>query len=319
MRHVLSHRRPILSRMNLAPFLSSLAVGTPVLFGDVTLLPLLGKPGLDLFRVDLLDEGMRDGRTVVTEIDREGRVNEVLVAHRGPNLLLLLDGEQILGAKQNRVVNASFLVAAGETTAIPVSCVERGRWEARGDEFAAADATIAPTMRARKLARVTRSVLENGAYDADQHAVWRDVDEHLHATKTSSPTSAYEDGARGDGAQTERRLGELAPLEHQLGLAMLRRGKFVLAEVFGTPELFARAWRKVARGLLVEAKTARKSTGASLAPGRARRALAWLAELPTRRSPAPGRGETIHGSGEVGTVSAIVHEGRVFHLVGAAA
>jgi hypothetical protein len=38
------------------------------------------------------------------------------------------DGEQLVGAKQNRILNMTVLVAAETEVTIPVSCVERGRW-----------------------------------------------------------------------------------------------------------------------------------------------------------------------------------------------
>lgn len=39
--------------------------------------------------------------------------------------VLILDGEEILGAKQNRMVNATILIAAHTKVKVPVSCVER--------------------------------------------------------------------------------------------------------------------------------------------------------------------------------------------------
>ena len=42
--------------------------------------------------------------------------------------VLLYDGEELVGAKQNRILNVSVLVGAGAKMPIPVSCVEQGRW-----------------------------------------------------------------------------------------------------------------------------------------------------------------------------------------------
>ena len=49
--------------------------------------------------------------------------------------VLLYEGEEVLGAQQNRTFDVSVLVPAGASVRVPVSCVEHGRWEsARHDE-----------------------------------------------------------------------------------------------------------------------------------------------------------------------------------------
>ena len=42
--------------------------------------------------------------------------------------VLFLEGEELVGAKQNRILNTSVLIAAHTKSKIPVSCVEAGRW-----------------------------------------------------------------------------------------------------------------------------------------------------------------------------------------------
>jgi hypothetical protein len=59
--------------------------------------------------------------------------------------VLILDGEELVGATQNRIADLTIVVAAGQTRRIPVSCVEAGRWVRRSREFAAAGrAPMAP-------------------------------------------------------------------------------------------------------------------------------------------------------------------------------
>ena len=52
--------------------------------------------------------------------------------------VLLDDGEELVGAKQSRILNVTLLVAAGSKPPIPVSCVEQGRWSRRSESFEAA-------------------------------------------------------------------------------------------------------------------------------------------------------------------------------------
>lgn len=303
---------------DLAQFLAQLVPGIGLSLGEVALVPLFLASPLARLSMELLEEGIRDGHTRVTEIGREGNVSEILVEHTGPHPLLLVDGEQVIGAKQNRVVNASFVVPPHRPTKVPVSCVERGRWRYNTDAFGASETTLAPSLRARKLTRVTQSITGTKTYDADQGAVWRDVDEFLEVTRTRSPTSAYDDALRHSRESIERRLATLSPVDGQVGLAMVRAGAVQLVEVFGGPELYARAWRKVARGLLVEAP-GEFCAADDEARVRVASALSSLARMHTERTKAPGSGESLHGSVDGRNAYAIVDDGRVVHVIAAAA
>ena len=53
---------------------------------------------------------------------------ELVVENPLDERVLLYDGEELVGAKQNRILNVSVLVEAKSTLTIPVSCVEQGRW-----------------------------------------------------------------------------------------------------------------------------------------------------------------------------------------------
>ena len=97
-------------------------------------------------------------RVQVTEIDEAGSVPNLKVANMADRPLLLLDGEELVGAKQNRILNTTVLVAARTETTIPVRCIEQGRWGYRGRHFAPGDASLFASVRQKKAAWVTRSV-----------------------------------------------------------------------------------------------------------------------------------------------------------------
>ena len=82
-------------------------------------------------------------------MDAAGSVPELLAHNPLDASVLLYDGEELIGAKQNRILNVTVLVAAASETRIPVSCVEEGRWRARSRHFAY------PELRRRKALRLS--------------------------------------------------------------------------------------------------------------------------------------------------------------------
>ncbi len=86
--------------------------------------------------------------------------------------VLLYDGEELLGAKQNRILNVTVLVAARSTTPIPVSCVEEGRWSRRSASFASAPHAAHPELRRRKAQRLAAEPLARGVAQSE---VWDEV------------------------------------------------------------------------------------------------------------------------------------------------
>src|ERR1700688_4615921 len=73
----------------------------------------------------LSDEAIQAGSLTVEEVSEGGSVPNLLVTNQGDSRVLFLEGEELRGAKQNRVLNTSVLIAAHSKTPIPVSCVEQ--------------------------------------------------------------------------------------------------------------------------------------------------------------------------------------------------
>ena len=77
----------------------------------------------------LSDEGIGSGSVTVEEVLEGGSVPDLLVENKGDIRILFIEGEELVGAKQNRVLNTSVLIAAKSKVKIPVSCVEAGSVE----------------------------------------------------------------------------------------------------------------------------------------------------------------------------------------------
>src|SRR6266498_3031889 len=103
----------------------------------------------------------------ITEVDAAGSVPELRALNPLDTPVLLYDGEELLGAKQNRILNVTVLAAAKSETRIPVSCVEQGRWHARSADFDAARHAAYPELRRRKAEQLSSSPLARGIAQSD--------------------------------------------------------------------------------------------------------------------------------------------------------
>src|SRR5690606_30689485 len=101
-------------------------------------------------------------------------------------------GQELVGAKQNRILNTDVLVPAGQTLIIPVSCVEQGRWRRISRTFKSGQ-SASHRVRSSKLSQVHRSLRHTGHHHADQHEVWANVASSLHASAADSATMALSD------------------------------------------------------------------------------------------------------------------------------
>jgi hypothetical protein len=79
-----------------------------------------------------------------------------------------VDGDELVGAKQNRILNLTILVGGEQKLVIPVTCVEQGRWRYRNPEFASAGRALFAKARARKMSQVTESMVTAQARSANR-------------------------------------------------------------------------------------------------------------------------------------------------------
>jgi hypothetical protein len=141
--------------------LAGLRLGAPQVHLNLALFPLIAESDA-LPRYRLLDEALEQGLARVTEVSAEGRVPELAFENGSADKILLVDGDELVGAKQNRILNLTILVGAGSKVVIPVSCVEQGRWRYRSPEFGSAGRALFAKARARKTAAVTASLRSHG-------------------------------------------------------------------------------------------------------------------------------------------------------------
>ena len=116
------------TRAEIAPLqemLAAVLAGPPRSHHALCIVPILAPLEAEPAWLTLAEAG---DHVRITEVSEGGSVPDLRVANLADLPLLLLDGEQLVGAKQNRILNMTVLVAARSEVRIPVSCVEQGRW-----------------------------------------------------------------------------------------------------------------------------------------------------------------------------------------------
>ena len=252
-----------------------------------------------------LDEALPLGFEV-SEVGEAGTVPELAVDNPLDQDVLLYDGEELVGAKQNRIVSVTALVHARAKTKIPVACVEEGRWSRRSDTFAAAPQASYPELRRRKALRQSAQPFARGVAQGE---VWAAVSQRRLEFAVDSPTGAQDDiyRSRSDALGSLREAFPLAP--GQSG-ALFAIGDDVCLDFVSRPAAFARLYPKLLDGYLLDALARRGAKPAAELD----RFLAELDAAPTSRRPSVGRGEDVrlNGKGVVG--SALELDGELIQL-----
>ena len=231
--------------MNLA---LPLQLGEPVTHRGITIVPAfpLRNPVAEYVTLEeALPRGLR-----IDEVSDTGSVPELRVRNPLDERVLLYDGEELIGAKQNRILNLSVLVAAGANTAIPVSCVEAGRWHRSSMTFGAADHTAGPELRSRKAVALAPNALARGAAQSD---VWDAIAAKSQRLGVDSPTAAHADLFRARGEAMGELADAFALQPGQCGMALVLPDGRACLDYLSRPEAYARHHRKLLHGYLLDA------------------------------------------------------------------
>jgi ARG and Rhodanese-Phosphatase-superfamily-associated Protein domain len=293
----------------IAKTLGSILAGKPQRHGALTVIPILAPMHTEPEWLTLAEAG---DRVRITEVDEEGSVPELRVANLAELPLLLLDGEQLVGAKQNRILNMTVLLAAQSEVTIPVTCVERGRWGYPAHHSAPSDLSLYAGLRAKKSAWVSRSLREGRGHTADQQGVWDGLALKMEAHDVHSPTGAMHDFDARYEQEIAQAREALAPVPGQAGVIAYVAGRWAGLDLLAGPRLFSRAWPRLCAGYAADAL--RRIPVARHVPAPAR-LLKLLADCPVELAPAVGIGEEYRLAGKKLAGAALVAEERVAHLM----
>ncbi len=287
--------------------------GRPVTFKNLTLLPLIANREREAEYV-VLDEALARGWVEITESSEAGSVPELKVVNRGDAAVLLLDGEELRGAKQNRVLNLTMLVPPHHSSPIPVSCVESGRWHRVSRHFASSPHAQFAEGRAAKMRQVTSSLLSSGARRSDQSAVWSAIEEksaRLGAHSDTAAMAAMYD--RVDGS-LEDFVVAFPPADGQVGAVFQVNGRLGGLELFDAASTWRKLSPKLVRSYALDAIDRWQETELLRASPDFRALISAVMSSQSAVFPAVGEGEDVRLSGPDLTGAALVARDRAIHV-----
>ena len=240
-------------------------VEDPDVAGPLAVFPLFGpEPGEQFVS---LAKG-RDLGVKVGEDERGASVRDIVVQNRAEVSVLLYEGEEVLGAQQNRTFDVSVLVPAKAQLRVPVSCVEAGRWDGsrHGEDFAPAPQAAYPQLRRLKNEQAREAVMAGGEARATQSAVWNDVSRKSLAHRVSSPTGAMHDIYEAHRGRLAELSGAVRLREGQCGALVAIGGRFAVLDYVGRADVFADLFGPLVQGYALDALEAWDEGGAVDAP-----------------------------------------------------
>ncbi len=300
--------------MSAIPAFPMLRVGEPIRHEELIVFPLFrtDAPSEDV-DYQLASEAVAEGTIAVEEVSESGSVPTLLVKNRSDHRVLFLEGEELRGAKQNRVLNTSVLVAAQSETTIPVSCVEQGRWRFRSRQFASSDMHSSPKLRKRLKESVLKSLREGSGHASDQGAVWTEVDRQMRALKSSSMTMAMADTYESHRARVDEYRASLGYVSGATGLAVAIGPAVVGLDLFDKPATCQKVWDRLLSGFIMDALEADRANK-DAAPAEVDALLQRLAAAPWQESEAVGEGREFRAEASSDThASALAFSTSLLH------
>lgn len=295
-------------------FLEAAKLARKQSYKNLTLFPLLA-PETAAPDYLTLAQALERNLVHITELDQAGSVPELRLINKGKQKILIIEGEELVGAKQNRIVNATFLVAANSETVIPVSCVEQGRWSYISHRFASGEKMMHASLRRSQQSRVRENLKQGRGYLSDQGEIWNDISAKLDRMKVRAPTRAMADAYDSYKDNLSDYMDNFQLIECQIGAVFAIDGNVLGLECFGFSDTFDRFFEKIVKSYALDALDSRKSAKTIPTPPQAaRRFITSAANGTMEHHSTLGLGEAVTVQSRVVSGAVLIEKSQVIHL-----
>ena len=217
---------------------------TPQVHENMAIIPIKTTPNYKLDMITL-KKALELGLAEVKECE-QSIVNTLIVKNNAVTPLILIDGEEVIGGDQNRLVNSTILVAPKSEMKIPVSCTERGRWayksEFKDSEYIANYETRRAKMSAIRLKKPV------------QNTVWSSIDCLEDVNEYKSPTSAMTESYDNLKIDHNNFIKAFTIENDQNGIVIILNGEIKGFELFLNSEIYKEFHEKILKSYLIDAK-----------------------------------------------------------------
>jgi hypothetical protein len=302
----------------IAEVLSTLEFGEIQQFKNMAVVPLFSPVNHSPDYLTL-KEALEKQVVTITELTEGGSVPQLKVKNDADVAVLLLDGEELAGAKQNRVLNTSILVKNQSELVVPVSCTEQGRWSYSSANFSDSGEVMMHSMRSMKLSKVTESLETTKTYASDQGEVWGEI-ERLHAkagTSDSSRTRAMHDSYAMHSNDLDDYLKAFQLMPNQRGVLMLIKGQVMGFDLLSRPGVYEILHPKLIRSYAIDAVLNPNVEGEQAAPPSLESVKAFIkdiAECKEDKYESVGEGWDHRYQSKAIVGSALEYDQKVIHM-----
>ncbi len=299
---------------NIESLFENIKLARKQVFQNLTIFPLLGPNGGEPNYLTL-EQALEQNVVRITELDREGSVPELKLINSGEKNVLILEGEELVGAKQNRIVNSTFLIGGKTEVVIPVSCVEQGRWRYESNEFGTGKKMMHASLRRSHQEDVKFSLQSGRGYGSNQGRIWQDIAEKSTRMNVSTSTRAMGDMYESYETKLTEYLNHFQLIELQAGAVFAINGEVLGLECFGCHDTLKRFFDKIVKSYALDAlDSIDPENEKSVPPEKARNFMASIRKSQVEKHPSLGLGKNVVIESRSVSGSGFIKDERVIHL-----
>ena len=192
-------------------------------------------------------------------------VNSLTVQNKSTEVVYLMAGDVVKGGNQDRVLAQDLVLPPRTLADIEVFCIEKGRWEYRGNE---SEEINDSEKKAKKVFAftgyynvVSNDIRRTVKKDKNQQQVWQAVGELTATNKATTSTGTYTalESSKDYTNERDRYISYFTDkfdrTDNVIGMVVVSGKEVLGADVFNHPELFKKQYKVLLHSYVTDAIT----------------------------------------------------------------